>query len=178
MRQCFDAAGLTPSEAEVRDFAGVAAQSIVDEGFAVFAEGASMPHGSGSKTVAGGNPVPGFLAYLRSTAPADAAGKLESFDEIFERFVEETEAVEAATGPGGNAAYNRAMNAADEIFEAFFEQETETTVRQLHDGFGDASRPVDLSKVTLERAGAGGCVVTAVSLVGLATALAVRLARA
>src|SRR4051794_34511703 len=81
-RQCFEAAGLEGSGKEAHDYAAFAAEAIVDDGFFPFAHGSSMPHGSGSRTVAGGNPVPGFLAYLRSSAPADAAGKLDSFDEI------------------------------------------------------------------------------------------------
>ena len=167
--QCFQAAGLEPSPTETREYAALAAQAIVDEGFAVFAQGSSMPHGTGSQTVAGGNPVPGFLAYLRSSAPADAAGRLDALDEIFERFVEETEAVEAQTGPGGNAAYNRSLNAADEILQQFFAERTEDAVRQLHEGFGDAStRPIDLSKVTVGTAAAsGGCLLAAGAFVGL-----------
>jgi hypothetical protein len=167
-RQCFQAAGLEATEREARDYAAIAAEAIVDDGFAVFAEGASLPHGSGSKTVAGGHPVPGFIAYLRSSAPADAAGKLDVFDEIFEKFVEYTAVVEAAHGPGGNAAYNRSENAANEIFDQFFAERTEATVTQLHEGFGDAStQPIDMSKVTAGRAGtAGGCVVMAVGMIG------------
>jgi hypothetical protein len=163
--QCFQAAGLEASAKEKRDYAAIAAEAIIDDGLAVFARGSSMPHGSGSNTVAGGNPVPGFVAFLRSAAPSDAVGKLDAFDAIFERFVAETERVEAATGPGGNAAYNRALNAANEILYQFFAERTDDTVRQLHDGFGDASTaPIDLSKVKIGRAGAsGGCAIMAVS---------------
>src|SRR4051794_30709083 len=81
-RQCLEAAGLEANAPEAPEYAGMAAEAFVDEGFVRFAHGSSMPQGSGSRTVAAGNPVPGFLAYLRSSAPADAAGKLDSFDEI------------------------------------------------------------------------------------------------
>lgn len=174
MQQCFEAAGLQASDAERREYAALAAEAIVDEGFAVFAEGASLPHGSGSHTVAGGNAVPGFLAYLRSSVPADAAGKLDRFDEIYDRFVEATAAVEAQTGPGGNAAYNRAENAADEILDEFFAQRSENTVRQLHDGFGDAgTAPIDMSKVTVGRgATAGGCALLATLVLAAVTGTA------
>jgi hypothetical protein len=151
---------LEASPTETREYAALAANAIVDEGFVAFAEGASVPHGAGSRTVAGGHPVPGFLAYLRHQAPPDAEGRLDAFDEIFDRFVEATAVVESETGPGGNAAYNRSMNAAEEIFEQFFAERTEDTVRQLHRGFGDPSTPIDMSRVTTASAAGGGCALT------------------
>ncbi len=169
--QCFRAAGLEPTQQEARTFAATAANEIIEVGFAGFAEGNSVPHGSGSKTVAGGTPVPGFLAYLRRSAPGDEIGRLEAFDEIFGQFVELTATVEASTGPGGNAAYNRSTNAANEILEQYFEARSEDFVQKLYDGFGDDSTPaIDMSKVTAGKAIAGGgCVIAAlVLMVGLA----------
>jgi hypothetical protein len=174
-RQCFAAAGLQASPTEAREYAAIAAQAIVEEGFAEFARGSSVSHGTGSNMVAGGSPVPTFLTYLRSSVPSDAGGQLDAFDEIYERFVLETERVEAA-GPlaGGNAAYNRASNAADEIFSQFFSERTEDTVRQLHKGFGDANTsPIDMSKVTIGRSGSlsgGGCAVMSFAALGAAVA--------
>jgi hypothetical protein len=75
--QCFQAAGLDASETEARKYAASAASEIIDEGFAGFAEGNSVPHGSGSNTVAGGTPVPDFVQKLHegfgddSTPPVD-----------------------------------------------------------------------------------------------------------
>jgi hypothetical protein len=181
-RECFAAAGLQASAKEARDYAAIAAQTIVEDGFAEFARGSSVPHGTGSKTVAGGSPVPTFLTYLRSSAPSDAGGRLDAFDEIYERFVLETEQVEAA-GPlgGGNAAYNRAVNAADEIFSQFFTERTEDTVRQLHDGFGDATTPpIDMSKVTIGRSGSlsgGGCAVMSIAAFGTLTGAMIAVSR-
>jgi hypothetical protein len=150
----------------VREYAALFAAEIIDQGFVSFAEGNSVPHGSGSNYVAGGNPVPGFLAYLRNTAPREDAGKLDQFDEIYERFVDLTATVEAATGPGGNAAHNRASNAANEIFDSYFRERTDDTVRQLHDGFGDASTPVDMSKVSIGAATGGGCLIASLTATG------------
>jgi len=121
VKQCFEAAGLQASESEALKYAASAANEIVDEGFTAFAEGNSVPHGAGSHTVAGGSPVPGFVAYLRRSAPTDEDGRLASFDDIFQRFVELTATVEATIGPGGNAAYNRSENAANEIMQQYFQ---------------------------------------------------------
>ncbi len=167
-RQCFQAAGLEASEQEAHSYAAIAAAVIVDEGFVQFAEGNSFPHGSGSHTVAGGHPVPGFIAYLRSWAPGDAAGKLDGFDEIFQRFVDLTATAEAAgeSGALSNAAYNRSLNAAHEIVQQFFEARTADTVQQLHRGFGDrGTAAIDMSKVSIGTAAAGGgCAVAALAL--------------
>lgn len=121
--------------------------------------------------------MPGFIAYLRGSPPKDAAGKLDAFDEIFQRFVDETSRVEAAgeTGPLANAAYNRSMNAADEILQAYFAETTPSFVAQLHESFGTADTPpIDMSKVTVAQAASGGgCAVAAMPLILVLGLLAV-----
>jgi len=173
-KQCFQAAGLEASEKEAHSYAATAATEIIDEGFAAFAEGNSVPHGSGSHTVAGGNLVPGFIAYLSRSAPADDEGRLEAFDEIFQRFVDLTATVEAAGESGvlSNAAYNRSLNAANEIFQQYFEMRGDDFVQNLHKGFGDGSTPpIDMSKITVTETMAGsGCAIAALAMVVSATA--------
>jgi hypothetical protein len=90
------AAGLETNDKEVRRFAAAAVNEVINEGFMGFAEGNSVPHGSGSHSVAGGVRVPGFIAYLKRMAPEDEEGRLEAFDEIVQRFVDLTTAAEAA----------------------------------------------------------------------------------
>jgi hypothetical protein len=180
-RQCFQAAGLEATDKEARSYAAGAAMEIIDEGLAGFAEGNAVPHGAGSHSVAGGHPVPGFIAYLNRTAPKDEDGRLEALDEIFERFVELTATVEAEgeQGPLLNAAYNRSENAASEILQGYFEVRTKDFVHKLHDGLGNTDTPpIDMSKVTAGKAVAGsGCAVAALaSMIGM-MALALLYAR-
>jgi hypothetical protein len=181
MKQCFEAAGLAVSEKEAYSYAAITATEIIDEGLVPFAEGNSIPHGSGSNTVAGGSPVPGFLTFLRSV-PEDAPARLDAFDEIFQRFVDLTATVEAGgeSGALSNAAYNRAQNAADEILKAYFEERTEDAVQQLHKGFGDASTPpIDMSKVTLGKVTVGsGCAVVVLVVIVSAMVIALLIAMA
>lgn len=162
-RQCFEAAGLEASEKEARSYAATAANEIIEEGLAGFAEGNSVAQ----KRVAGGIPVPGFIAYLKRSAPEDKDGRLEAFDEIFQRFVDLTATVEAAgeTGVLANAAYNRSVAAANEILQGYFELRSEEFVQLLHEGFGDDDTPmIDMSKVIAGRAVVGGgCVIAAFS---------------
>jgi hypothetical protein len=167
-RQCFQAAGLETSEKEAHSYAATAANEIIEEGFAAFAEGNSVPHGSGSNTVAGGIPVPGFIAYLNRSVPADNEGRFEAFDEIFQRFVDLTATAEAAGESGvlSNAAYNRSLNAANEILQQYFELRCDDFVQNLHKGFGDDSTPpIDMSKVTVAKTMAGsGCAVVVLAM--------------
>jgi hypothetical protein len=165
-KQCFQAAGLETSDKEVLKFAATAANEVINEGFMGFAEGNSVPHGSGSHSVAGGVLVPGFIAYLNRSAPQDEAGRLEAFDEIVQRFVDLTTTAEAAEiGPLMNT--NRAVNAANEILQQYFEVRSEEFVQMLHDGFGDDGTPtIDMSKVTVGKAMAGsGCAIAALAIV-------------
>jgi len=174
-RQCFQAAGLEVTEQDAHSYAGSAAMEIIDEGFAGFAEGNSVPHGAGSHTVAGGHPVPGFIAYLKRSVPQDEQGRLEAFDDIFQRFVELTATVEAEgeSGPLANAAYNRAENAANEILQEYFALRTRNFVEKLHDGFGDSSTPpIDISKVTVGKTVAGGGCAVAMLALMLSAAMA------
>lgn len=162
IKQCFQAAGLETSDKEVRKFAATAANEVINEGFMGFAEGNSIPHGSGSHSVAGGVLVPGFIAYLNRSAPQDEEGQLEAFDEIVQRFVDLTTTAEAAEiGPLMNT--NRAVNAANEILQQYFEVRSEEFVQMLHDGFGgDGTPTIDMSKVTVGKAMAGsGCAIAA-----------------
>jgi hypothetical protein len=166
-KQCFQAAGLETTDREVRKFAATAATEVINEGFRGFAEGNSVPHGSGSNSVAGGVLVPGFIAYLNRSAPQDEAGRFEAFDEIVQRFVDLTTTAEAEQiGPLVNT--NRAVNAADEILQQYFEARSEEFVQMLHDGFGDTGTPtVDMSKVTVGKATAGsGCAISALAIAG------------
>jgi hypothetical protein len=165
-RQCFQAAGLETNDKEVRRFAATAANEVINEGYMGFAEGNSVPHGSGSNSVAGGILVPGFLAYLNRSAPQDEEGRLEAFDEIVQRFIDLTTTAEAAViGPLMNT--NRAVNAANEILQQYFEVRSEEFVQMLRDGFGDSDTPaIDMSKVTAGKAMAGsGCAVAALAIV-------------
>lgn len=172
-RQCFAAAGLEPSEERVRSYAATAANEIIEEGFAGFAEGNSVAQ----KKVAGGTPVPGFIAYLKRSVPEDEEGRLEAFDDIFQRFVDLTASVEAAgeTGVLANAAYNRSLNAANEILQGYFELRSEDFAQKLHDAFGDESTSVDMSKVTAPKAMVGsGCLIALLAAVaGIAALLAI-----
>ncbi len=164
-RQCFQAAGLETSDKEVRKFAATAANEVINEGFTGFAEGNSVPHGSGSHSVAGGILVPGFIAYLKRSAPQDDDGRLEAFDDIVQRFVDLTTTAEAAEiGPLMNS--NRAVNAANEILQQYFEVRSEEFVKMLHDGFGDGDTPaIEMSKVTVGKATAGsGCAVAVLAI--------------
>jgi hypothetical protein len=154
-RQCVQAAGLEASEKEAHSYAATAADEIIEEGLAGFAEGNSVAQ----QKVAGGSPVPGFIAYLKRSVPDDKESRLEAFDEIFQRFIDLTASVEAAgeTGVLANAAYNRSVAAANEILQGYFELRSEDFVQKLHDGFGDSSTPtIDMSKVTVGKAIAGG----------------------
>jgi hypothetical protein len=165
-KQCFQAAGLETSDKEVRKFAATVANEVINEGFMGFAEGNSVPHGSGSNSVAGGIPVPGFIAYLNRSTPQEEEGRLEAFDEIVQRFVDLTTTAEAADiGPLTNT--NRAINAANEILQQYFEVRSEAFVQMLHDSFGDGSTPIiDMSKVTVGKAMAGsGCAIAALAIV-------------
>jgi len=166
-KQCFSAAGLEPSQQEVSSYAAIAANEIIEEGLLGFAEGNSLPQ----KKVAGGRPIPGFVTYLRRSVPEDKESRLEAFDEIFQRFVDLTAAVEAdgETGVLANAAHNRSLAAANEILQGFFDLRSEDYARQLRDAFGDENTPIDMSKVTAGKAVAGnGCVIAAVSVLGCA----------
>jgi len=164
-RQCFQAAGLEASEKETRSYAATAANEIIEEGLAGFAEGNSVAQ----KRVAGGSPVPGFIAYLKRSAPEDTEGRLEAFDEIFQRFIDLTATVEAAgeTGALANAAYNRSVAAANEILQGYLELRSEDFVQKLHVGLGDDDTPmIDMSKVTAGKAVAGGgCAIAALAIV-------------
>jgi hypothetical protein len=170
-RQCFHAAGLEASEKEAHTYAANAANEIINEGFAGFAEGNSIPHGSGSHSVAGGILVPGFIAYLKRSAPEDVKGRLEGFDEIFQRFVDLTATVDAAETGATNS--NRSINAANKILRQYFEACSKEFVVKLREGFGDADTPaIDMSKVTVGKAMAGGgCAITALAI-GAGTTMA------
>lgn len=162
-RQCFEAAGLETNETETRSFAATAANEIIEEGLAGFAEGNSVAQ----KKVAGGTPVPGFIAYLKRSVPADKEGRLDAFDEIFQRFVDLTASVEAGgeTGVLANAAYNRSVAAANEILQGYFELRSADFAQKLHDGFGnDETPPIDMSKVTAGNVTGSGCAIAALSL--------------
>jgi hypothetical protein len=163
-RQCFEAAGLETSDSELRSFAATAVSEIIEEGLAGFAEGNSVAQ----KKVAGGTPIPGFIAYLQRSVPEDKEGRLDAFDEIFQRFIDLTASVEAAgeTGVLANAAYNRSVAAANEILQGYFELRSADFVQKLHDGFGDSDTPaIDMSKVTAGKAAAGsGCAIVVLSL--------------
>jgi hypothetical protein len=107
------------------------------------------------------------MAYLKRSVPEDKDGRLEAFDEIFQRFVDLTASVEAdgETGVLANAAYNRSIAAANEILQGYFEIRSEDFVQKLHDAFGDEGTPVDMSKVTAGKAVTGsGCAIVALSL--------------
>jgi hypothetical protein len=175
-RQCFEAAGLETSEKETRSFAATAAEEIIEEGLAGFAEGNSVAQ----KKVAGGTPVPGFIAYLKRSVPEDKEGRLDAFDEIFQRFIDLTASVEAAgeTGVLANAAYNRSVAAANEILQGYFELRSADFVQKLHNGFGDDETPaIDMSKVTAGKAVAGGgCVIAALLLLVIAMAVGLLIA--
>jgi hypothetical protein len=174
--QCFQAAGLETNGKEVRKFTATAANEVINEGFMSFAEGNSVPHGSGSQSVAGGILVPGFIAYLNRSAPQDDQGRLEAFDEIVQRFVDLTTTAEAAEiGPLTNT--NRSVNAANEILQQYFEARSEEFVQMLHDGFGDDETPtIDMSKVTVGRTMAGsGCAIAACAIVSSMTVAALLL---
>lgn len=176
-KQCFQAAGLEASDKEVRTYAATAANEVINEGFMGFAEGNSVPHGSGSHSVAGGILVPGFIAYLNRSAPQDEEGRLEAFDEIVQRFVHLTTTAEAADiGPLTNT--NRAINAANEILQQYFEVRSEEFVQMLHDSFGDDSTPIiDMSKVTIGKTMAGsGCAIAALVVACSAVVVAALLA--
>jgi hypothetical protein len=176
-KQCFQAAGLETSDKEVRKFAATAANEVINEGFMGFAEGNSVPHGSGSNSVAGGVLVPGFIAYINRSAPQDEEGRLETFDEIVQRFVDLTTTAEAAEiGPLMNT--NRAVNAANEILQQYFETRSGEFVQMLHDSFGDDSTPIiDMSKVTVGKAMSGsGCAIAALVVVCSAVVVAALLA--
>lgn len=164
-KQCFQAAGVEASEKETRSYAATAANEIIEEGLAGFAEGNSVAQ----KRVAGGSPVPGFIAYLKRSAPENEEGRLEAFDEIFQRFIDLTATVEAAgeTGVLANAAYNRSGAAANEILQGYFEARSEDFVQKLHKGFGDDDTPaIDMSKLTAGKAVAGGgCAIAALAIV-------------
>jgi len=175
-KQCFQAAGLEASENEAYSYAASAANEIINEGLAGFAEGNSVPHGAGSHTVAGGTPVPGFIAYLNRSVPEDENGRLDAFDDIFQHFVDLTATVEAAgeSGPLANAGYNRALNAVNEILQQYFEMRSEDFVQKLHEGFGDGSTPaIDMSKVTAGKTIAGsGCAIAALAIMSSVTVAA------
>jgi hypothetical protein len=176
VRQCFQAAGVEASDKEAREYSASAVKEIIEEGFLGFAEGKSVPHGTGSHTVAGGKPVPGFIAYLSRAVPPDETARLDAFDEIFERFVELTATVEAegASGPLANAAHNRALNAANELLQQYFESTSEGFVQRLHQAFGGRDvPPVDMAKVTVGKTMGSGCAI--VALTTFATAAAVML---
>jgi hypothetical protein len=164
-KQCFLAAGLEASEKETRSYAATAANEIIEEGLAGFAEGNSVAQ----KRVAGGSPIPGFIAYLKRSVPEDEEGRLDAFDEIFQRFIDLTASVEAAgeTGVLANAAYNRSVAAANEILQGYFELRSEDFVQKLHEGFGDSSTPaIDMSKIAVGKAAAGsGCAIAALAIV-------------
>ncbi len=165
-KQCFHSAGLETSDKEVHKFAATAANEVINEGFIGFAEGNSVPHGSGSKSIAGGILVPGFIAYLNRSAPQDEEERLEVFDEIVQRFIDLTTTAEAAEiGPLMNT--NRAVNAANEILQQYFELRSKEFVQMLHDGFGDGDTPaIDMSKVTTGKTMAGsGCAIAALAIV-------------
>jgi hypothetical protein len=163
-KQCFLAAGLEASEKETRSYAATAANEIIEEGLAGFAEGNSVAQ----KKVAGGSPTPGFIAYLKRSAPENEEGRLDAFDEIFQRFIDLAASVEAAgeTGVLANAAYNRSVAAANEILQGYFEIRGEDFVQKLHEGLGNTDTPaIDMSKVTAGKAVAGGgCAIVALSL--------------
>ncbi len=121
--------------------------------------------------------MPGFIAYLKRSVPEDEEGRLEAFDEIFQRFVDLTASVEAAgeTGVLANAAYNRSLNAANEILQGYFELRSEDFAQKLHEAFGDDSTSVDMSKVTVPQAMAGsGCMIALLAIVaGVGALLAI-----
>jgi hypothetical protein len=172
-RQCFQAAGLDASEKEAHSYAATAANEIIEEGFAAFAEGNSISHGSGSHSVAGGILVPGFIAYLNRSAPQDEEGRLAAFDEIFQRFVDLTTTAEAAElGPLMNS--NRAINAGNEILQQYFELRCDDFVQNLHNGFGDDSTPpIDMSKVNVAKTMAGsGCAIAVFAMASSVTVAA------
>ncbi len=178
VRQCFLAAGVEATDKEARDFASTAVGEIIEEGFLSFAEGNSVPHGTGSHTVAGGIPVPGFVAYVNRRVPQDDESRLEAFDEIFGRFVELTATAEAdgERGPAANAAYNRSLNAANEILEQCFLTHSEDFAQKLHQAFGRKdSEGVDLSRITVGKSVTSGCLIAVLML--SATALVVARAR-
>jgi hypothetical protein len=162
-KQCFQATGLEASEREIRSYAATAASEISDDGLVGVAEGRSVAQ----KKIAGGTSIPDFLTYLKRSAPQDAEGRLDAFDEIFQRFVDLTASVEAAgeTGVLANAAYNRSLDAADAILRKYFEVRRQDLVQNLHEGFGDANTPaIDMSKVTAGKALGGGCVIAAIAI--------------